>query len=221
VNPSFPSPVKVKICGVTLPEQARAIAEAGADFIGLNFWSGSKRYLAPEVAATWLSDVADRVSFIGVVVNADEGYLRELARLPGLIAIQLHGDETPAFCEKLVSQGLRVIKAIQVRGAAALADIADYPVQDVLLDAYHPNVRGGIGETFPWELAAQFQRLYPERRLWLAGGLTPANVDQAVAALHPFAVDTASGVESGQPGIKDLAKTAAFIAAAKRGNAGP
>lgn len=210
-----PVTASIKICGVTQAGQAEAILAAGADFIGLNFWPGSKRFLNPKQAATWVGPMAAQAKFIGVFVNADPRHLDALTRAIPLAGVQLHGDESPEDCARLKGEGHRVIKAFQVRDTASLDRIADYPVEDVLLDSYHPGERGGTGETFPWELARQFLSKYPERRLWLAGGLVPGNVAEAVAGVNPFAVDVASGVESGSPGIKDLEKVTAFIKAAK------
>jgi phosphoribosylanthranilate isomerase len=204
----------VKICGITNREQAIAISEMGADFIGINFWPKSKRYLPIEKAAGWLADIPLATRVVGVFVNADESYLKEAASIPRLEFLQLHGDETPEDCANLKGLRPRVIKAFQVRDETALDAIASYDVSDILLDAYHPTERGGVGATFPWELALSFKRKYPQRSLWLAGGLVPDNVAEAVASTQPFAVDVASGVEDEQPGIKNLAKVLAFIRAA-------
>ncbi len=155
---------------------------------------------------------------MGVFVNADASYLDAVTRAIPLTALQLHGDETPEECARLSAQGHRVIKAFQVRDEATLKRIADYAVEDILLDAYHEGERGGTGETFPWKLAHQFLHLYPERNLWLSGGLTPDNVAIAVQGIRPYAVDVASGVESGIPGVKDLAKVTEFIRRAKAGH---
>lgn len=204
----------IKICGVTLPEQATEIAALGADFIGINFWPRSKRYL-PLSEAGWLSTVSTGTKLVGVFVNPELSYLKEAASLNVLSALQLHGDETPEFCADVQSLGLPVIKAFQIKDETMLAPVSSFPLQDILLDAYHPQERGGLGHTFPWELAATFQRRHPNHRLYLAGGLTPENVGTAVAGLHPYAVDVASGVESGSPGLKDLAKVRNFIQAAR------
>lgn len=205
----------VKICGVTQRAQAEAIAEAGADFIGVNFWPSSKRFLNPKSAAEWVGELAEKMQFIGVFVNPDPRHLGAILNAMPLAGVQLHGDESPEFCAEWVKKGHRVIKAFQVRDAASLDPVANYDVQDILLDAYHPGERGGTGETFPWELAREFLKRYPERRLWLSGGLVPDNVAQAVQGVQPHAVDVASGVETGTPGVKDLEKVAAFIRAAK------
>jgi phosphoribosylanthranilate isomerase len=130
----------------------------------------------------------------------------------GLLSyLQLHGDESPEYCASVAARGARVLKAIQVRDEASLDVIEAFAVNDILLDAYHPHQRGGVGEAFPWSLANEFKRRFPDRSLWLAGGLTPDNVGEAVHGVHPHAVDVASGVEGGSAGVKDLEKVARFI----------
>lgn len=205
----------MKICGVTQREQALAIADLGADYLGINFWPQSKRYLPLERAVNWMRDVPARVRLVGVFVNPDSQYVEDIASTGLLSHIQLHGDEPPEFCAALTERGLRVLKAIQVRDETSLDAIASYAVADILLDAYHPQARGGIGEKFPWNLAVTFKQKYPDRLLWLAGGLTPENVAEAVRGVAPYAVDVASGVEDATPGIKNLEKVAAFIREAK------
>lgn len=204
----------VKICGITLEDQAYQTAELGADLIGINYWPKSKRYLAPE-KAHWVSGLPSTTKIVGVFVNPDPAYIAEIASMGRLDFVQLHGDESPGFCARLIQEGFKVIKAIQVRDESTLAGIADFDVDRVLLDAYHPTERGGLGETFPWELANAFKSRFPERKLILAGGLTPDNVATAVQGVRPYAVDVASGVESGSPGVKDMEKVASFIRAAK------
>jgi phosphoribosylanthranilate isomerase len=208
-------PVAIKICGVTRRDQALAIAELGADFLGINFWPKSKRYLPLEEAVGWMREVPASVRLVGVFVNPDMEYVDEVASTGLLSHIQLHGDETPEDCAALAERGSHVMKAFQVRDEASLDAIAAYAVADVLLDAYHPQERGGIGEKFPWELAVSFKRRYPDRLLWLAGGLTPGNVGEAVRGVGPYAVDVASGVEGTTPGVKDMKKVEGFIRAAR------
>lgn len=204
----------IKICGITRHDQALQAAELGASFIGINFWPQSKRYLPVEKAA-WLSEMPASTSTVGVFVNPDYAYLEKVIS-SGLVSIyQLHGDESPCFCAVLLKRGLKIIKAFQVRDETSLERIAEYPVNDILLDAYHPDERGGLGETFPWELALAFKRKYPDRALYLAGGLTPENIGDAVRGVRPFAVDVASGVENGIPGVKDMEKVVQFIQRAK------
>lgn len=205
----------VKICGVTRLEQARQIAALGADFIGINLWPQSKRYLPLAKAVEWRDQLPSDVPLVAVMVNPSREEF-SAARDAGLFSfIQLHGDETPAFCAALVAEGLSIIKAFQVRDEASLPRIADFALPDILLDAYHPHERGGLGATFPWDLALRFKDLFPERRLWLAGGLTPENVGDAARGVHPFALDVASGVEDDVPGVKNLEKVTQFIERAK------
>ncbi len=207
---------RVKICGITRPDRARETVVLHADFIGINFWPQSKRYVPPSDAA-WLTTLPDSTVRVGVFVNPSMQEIETVAAA-GLVSVfQLHGDETPGFCAALEDLGLKVIKAVQVRDEASLARIAGFPVTDILLDAYHPLARGGTGEAFPWALALRFKEIFPDRRLWLAGGLTPDNVALAVREVAPFAVDVSSGVEDGTPGVKDMNKVAEFIREAKRG----
>ncbi len=205
---------RVKICGITRQDQAQQTVALGADFIGINFWPQSKRF-APPADATWLTGLGASVTRVGVFVNPIMHEIETVAAASLVSVYQLHGDETPEFCNALDDLGLKVIKAIQVRDEASLARIADYPMADILLDAFHPQARGGTGESFPWALALRFKELFPDRRLWLAGGLSPDNVAEAVRQVQPFAVDVSSGVESGTPGVKDMARVANFIKAAK------
>jgi phosphoribosylanthranilate isomerase len=204
----------VKICGLTRPDQARETMALGADFIGINFWPQSRRFVRPSDAG-WLTDLPETASRVGVFVNPSQDEVEEIAGADLVSIFQLHGDESPAFCTALEELGFKVIKAFQVRDETSLARIADYGVTDILLDAYHPQARGGIGETFPWRLATRFKERYPDRRLWLAGGLNPDNVAEAIREVHPFAVDVANGVENGRPGMKNLIMVEEFIKAAK------
>lgn len=217
-----PSPLphgncRVKICGVTQRDQALAIAELGADYLGLNFWPKSKRHLPLASAAVWAQEIPKATKLVGLFVNAESDKVLDTAASVGLALVQLHGDEAPDYCANLIEQGLHVIKAIQVKDESSLQGIAAYPVQDILLDAYHPDMPGGTGETFPWRLAQTFKQLYPERNLWLAGGLTPENVAQAVQGVRPMVVDVASGVEDLTPGVKSLEKVRRFIEATHSG----
>jgi phosphoribosylanthranilate isomerase len=207
-------PPLVKICGLTLRDQAENCAELGADFIGLNFWPSSKRYLDP-AQADWVKALPESLKKVGVFVNATSAQIMETVERLGLNFAQLHGDESPDFCEQLLEAGVPIIKAFQVRDETTMDLIADYPATHTLLDAYHPHERGGIGESFPWDLARRFSSRFPDRQLILAGGLTPENIASAVSGTHPYAVDVASGVESGTPGIKDMQKVSHFISRAK------
>lgn len=200
----------MKICGITREEQAQQIIELGADALGLNFWPKSKRYLPLENTA-WLPALKDRTTLVAVLVNADERTLETLIDQQLVHILQLHGDETPDQVAALQGRGATVIKALAVRDHESLVCIGHYPCDTILLDAYNPGLYGGTGETFPWDLALRAKQMFPDKRLILSGGLTPANVRRAIQETHPAAVDVASGVESA-PGIKDLSMVRAFVA---------
>lgn len=214
----FPDPAchSVKICGITRPEQAAEIFALGADAVGINLWPQSKRHMPLSVALTSLQEVATKNALVAVLVNPDAALL-DAAVGSGLFqAIQLHGDETPHEVERLTKRGVNVIKALQVRDAASLPQIGEFPCRAILLDAYNPGTYGGGGHAFPWELAVRAQEMFPTKHILLSGGLNADNVSQAVQQTHPIAVDVASGVELA-PGVKDLAQVARFIAEARAG----
>jgi phosphoribosylanthranilate isomerase len=212
---------KIKICGVTLPDDAARVAACGADFIGLNFWPKSKRYLAPErapmiaAAARAACPTPGGIGVVGVFVNAAVDHIVAIARDVALDVIQLHGAESP---EDVVAVALAtqvpVWKAIAAAGPRDLERLELWQVDAIVLDAPTPG-HGGSGKPFDWNLARDARRRYPARRLVLAGGLDPRNVGAAIAAADPWAVDVASGVEAA-PGIKDAAKVTAFVDAVRR-----
>jgi phosphoribosylanthranilate isomerase len=199
---------RVKVCGVTSVEDALTCIEAGVDAIGLNFWPRSVRRCAEQTARQIADAVAGRVLLVGVFVDAQEEEIARLQATLELGCVQLHGAEPPALVARFLPHAY---KALRVRDAGVLAEVRTFPGEHVLLDAYVPGVPGGTGATFDWSLAAQVAR---ERKLTLAGGLTPRNVADAVRAVRPYCVDTASGVESA-PGVKDPALVRAFAAGAK------
>ncbi|WP_395745278.1 N-(5'-phosphoribosyl)anthranilate isomerase [Prosthecobacter sp.] len=214
----FPDPqrLSVKICGITQPQQAGVLFALGADAVGINLWPKSKRHMPLEVAAGSLQEIAAKNALVAVLVNADAALL-DAAVGSGLFqALQLHGDETPADVERLMKRGVNVIKALQVRDAASLAQIGEFPCEAILLDAYNPGTYGGGGHVFPWELAVRAKEMFPGKQILLSGGLTPENVSEAVKQTQPVAVDVASGVES-MPGSKDLLLVARFIEAVREG----
>jgi phosphoribosylanthranilate isomerase len=196
------SDVIVKVCGITRAEDARAAEDAGADLIGLVFAPGPRR-LTVEAAERIARSVG--CPKVGVFVNEAPATVNAIVRRCGLDYAQLHGDESQADCDAV---DVPVIKAIRVQGAADLARAAEYRVFRLLLDAYSASAFGGTGTVLDWDLPAAFPLPY-----LLAGGLTPANVADAVARLRPWGVDASSGLESA-PGIKDALKIAAFVAAA-------
>ena len=200
-------PVRVKICGVTRPEDALLAARLGADAVGVNFWPGSRRFLAPAAARALVRALPPLVTAVGVFVNPTRDEVLRAVEASGVTVVQLHGDEPPALCASLP---FPVLKAIRVSGPSSLAALASYEVQGFLLDAPAPGY-GGSGTTFDWGLAAEAAAAVP---VLLAGGLTPGNVGEAVRAVRPFGVDVASGVEA-SPGVKDPEKLRRFILAAK------
>ena len=200
---------KVKICGVTNVADALAAAEAGADMIGLNFYEGSPRWVTPALAAEIARALPPFVLRVGVFVNPAEAQVLEVIAGCGLNLLQFHGDEPSDFCTQF---GVMSVKALRVREAASLQALADFHTEAFLLDAYAKTGLGGTGEKFNWDLAVAAQKY--GKPIFLAGGLTPENVAEAVRQVRPFAVDVASGVESA-PGKKDAAKVRAFIAAVR------
>jgi phosphoribosylanthranilate isomerase len=205
--------VAVKICGVTSVQDALVCVDAGADAIGLNFYVGSPRCVGAQVAREIVAAVSAAAGssaplLVGVFVDASYDEIARLQAEVGFRCVQLHGDEPPALLERFLPHAY---KALRVRGASAIDEAARFGGEHVLLDAYVPGVAGGTGASFDWRIAAQ---LASQRKVTLAGGLQPANVAAAVAAVQPFCVDVASGVESA-PGKKDHALVRAFVANAK------
>ena len=200
---------RVKICGITNLADALAAVAAGADALGLNFYEKSPRHVSLKTAAEISKQLPPFVMRAGVFVNADEDLVTRAIGECGLSLLQFHGDETPEFC---VQFGLMSMKAFRIRDAESLKGIPNYPTDAYLLDAYSPEARGGTGEKFNWDLAIEAQKF--GKPVFLAGGLTPENVADAVRKVRPFAVDVASGVES-SPGQKDAAKVRAFIQAVR------
>lgn len=209
---------RIKICGVTLADDAARVAAAGVDFIGLNFWSRSKRYVAPErapmLAAAARGAAPGAVRIVGVFVDAElDDIVAACARVE-LDVIQLHGDEHPDTCAAIAKATYRPVwKAIAVSAAPDVAHLDRWPVVAILLDAPTAG-RGGAGARFDWAIAREARERHPARAIVLAGGLDADNVAAAIALVEPWAVDVASGVEAG-PGIKDATKLAAFVAAAR------
>ena len=212
---------RIKICGVTTPADASHAVACGADAIGVNFYRGSRRFVPERAAGEIVRAVDGRATVVGVFVNeSPEGIAGICGRL-GIGAVQLHGDEPPEDAARLPFWRLKAVHASRPVDPEALRR---YPCDALLLDAGGPGEYGGTGRELPWDgIAARFGGALavpggpgPGKPWVLAGGLTPANVQRAVAMARPFAVDTASGVES-SPGVKDPGKVAAFIERAKAG----
>jgi phosphoribosylanthranilate isomerase len=202
---------RVKICGITRHEDAELAVELGAWALGFILWPGSRRAADPGVAAGIAAALRRRVQLVGVFVNPTLDAVAHAADALHLSHVQLHGDEGPAFCAEAGRRsGAKVIKAVGVTSRADLQDLDRFHTDLHLLDASAPGQRGGTGRAWDWALAARHHGSVP---VVLSGGLTPENVAAGIAAVRPFAVDVASGVEAA-PGVKDPAKLAAFLAAA-------
>lgn len=197
--------VRIKICGLTTPDDALAACNAGADAVGLVFYPPSTRYIDIDAAKAISDIVPPFVQRVGLFVNAGrEDVIRVLDQVE-LDLLQFHGDEDAAYCE---SFGKAYIKAVAMKPDVVMDELfGSHPgARGFLLDTYHPAKPGGTGEVFDWE---HFPR-NSSKPLILAGGLNAGNVRQAIIACHPYAVDVSGGVESG-PGIKSVHKIKAFI----------
>ena len=200
--------IKIKICGITNPEDALMAVKAGADALGFVFFRGSPRYISPEQAAAIIHQLPPFVQTVGLFVNEELVTVNSTADQCGLDLVQLHGEESPDYCAAVKR---RVIKAFRVKDASSLDEIINYRVAACLLDAWSPAAHGGTGVTFNWEIAA---RAAAAHCIILAGGLNPENVAGAIAAVEPYAVDVSSGVESA-PGKKDAELVNGFIRATR------
>jgi phosphoribosylanthranilate isomerase len=209
---------RVKICGLTRPEDARLAVEHGAWAIGMIFHPDSPRHVGLETAAEIASTYRRRCEVVGVFVNAPlDDVLRTLGSVP-LTALQLHGDEGPSYCAEAGRRsGLKVIKAVRAKDVHAVRSLSAFTTDFHMIDAYVPGSYGGTGERFDWELATAHPGDTP---LILSGGLTAENVGEALAVVRPFAVDVASGVEAA-PGVKDPYRLQAFFEAVASATAAP
>ena len=195
---------KVKICGLTSLEQALSCVELGADWIGLNCWSGSSRYIPPEEVREIVSALPESVTTVGIFVNESPDSLEKIMSETRLDLAQLHGDESLELTTKL---SVPFFKAFRVSPEFRLEQIQKFGKEYFLLDAFSKNHYGGSGQKLDWDLASAASGL---GKLILAGGLTPENVAEAVKIVQPWGVDVCSGVES-EPGIKDLRLVKKFI----------
>jgi phosphoribosylanthranilate isomerase len=200
--------MRIKICGLTNLEQARAIADLGATAIGFICVSQSPRYVQPSQIKTIIEHLPAKVDRIGVFANASLEEISAAIAQTGITGVQLHGDETPEFCQQLKQRFPEIerLKALRIRTPDSLSQATAYfeCVDTLLLDAYHPHRLGGTGKTLDWTVLQQFN---PPRPWLLAGGLTPDNILEALNQLHPSGIDLSSGVER-SPGDKDLKKVA-------------
>jgi phosphoribosylanthranilate isomerase len=201
---------KVKICGLTRPEDADLAVSSGAWAIGMIFYDESPRRIDVETAAEIATANRRRCEVAGVFVNAPlDDVLEKLGSVP-LTMLQFHGDEGPSYCAEAARRsGLKVMKAVRAKDAHTVKALSTHKTDLHMLDAYVPGTYGGTGECFNWELAAAHPGRPP---LVLSGGLTPENVGEALSVARPFAVDVASGVEA-SPGVKDPDRMRRFFEA--------
>jgi phosphoribosylanthranilate isomerase len=208
--------VRVKICGLTNPHDARAAIALGACALGFNLFPGSKRFIVLEENASWIRELPPLVTKVAVLVNVPLDEALQLARHPAIDMLQFHGDEDAAYCAEFARLGRPFIKAIRLGAGEAIKSAADFSTPYLLVDANVPGAFGGTGHVIDLVLAAELSRRHPQLTLILAGGLTAANVAEAVAAVGPYAVDVASGVER-DPRQKCPEKMRAFLEAARAG----
>lgn len=204
---------RIKICGITRPEDGEHAVESGAWAIGMVFWAGSPRGVSVAAAAEIAAPLRRRAERVGVFVNATLDEVVGTAEAVGLSWVQLHGEEGPSFCEAVARRaGVKVIKAARIRARADVQAIDAFRNVDAhLFDAYREGEPGGTGATFRWDLARERLSDLP---LVLAGGLTAENVADGIAQTTPWAVDVSSGVEA-SPGVKDPDQVEAFVAAVR------
>ena len=212
----------IKICGITSLDDARAAIEAGADMLGFNFYRPSPRFIEPSAARKIIESLQSKtddqpITTVGVFVNeASPGSLMRIVEESGIGAVQLHGEESIEFCQrlKLLLNGKSLIKVLRVIGRFSPTETEAYDADAIMLDSFHSEMRGGTGHVFDWSIARSVRELVP--LLFLAGGLSPANVAQAIAQVNPYAVDACSSLES-LPGQKDAARMRAFVQAVRNG----
>jgi len=200
---------KVKICGTTSLKDALLAIESGADAVGFIFYKESPRNISQKDVKDIVVQLPPFIETVGVFVNETSDKVNRIAEQCRLTAVQLHGDESPAFCRRIKR---RVIKAVRVKDAESLKGMSGYDVSGYLLDAFNEESRGGTGKIFDWNLALRAKKQGP---VIIAGGLNPFNVYTAIHRVKPYGVDVCSGVEK-SPGIKDPEKVGEFIKAVRK-----
>lgn len=201
---------RVKVCGVTRIEDARACVRVGVDTLGINFWRGTKRRCDPAVAKAIADELGRSIELVAVFVDAPLDEVRSTLDATGIRWAQLHGRESPDDVRALLPFAY---KAVGVAAEDPLAETRRFPGEHILLDAAVPGAMpGGTGTRFDWQLA---RAVATERKLTLAGGLVPENVAEAIRVVRPYRIDVASGVES-SPGVKDEARVVALVDAVRR-----
>lgn len=199
---------KVKICGNTNAVDIQKSISLGADYLGLIFVPGSKRYIDIAQAEALTAAFPDFQEFVGVFFNQSKEEVEEIATRSHIRRLQFHGEETSRYCTYFMQKGFSVIKTFRIQDSRSLLRIDEYDVTAYLFDTFSKTTKGGTGQTFDWKLIQD--KPYVHEKLFLAGGLHLENLSEALASIRPFAVDVASGVEA-SPGIKDHTKLQQFI----------
>jgi phosphoribosylanthranilate isomerase len=205
-------PIQIKICGVTNARDAEACAKLGATLIGLNFYPHSPRYIEPSVGRKIVETLSADVGAVGVFVDGNATEIRKIAKTARVRSVQLHGNFRPDTAHALASE-FRVIRTFSTHARFRPEEASLFPDCDVLIDAHHPQLRGGTGQTCDWSAARA--TLAFARFLILSGGLNAQNVCRAIQRVSPHAVDVCSGVESAA-GVKDYRSIKNFVAAVRR-----
>jgi phosphoribosylanthranilate isomerase len=202
----------VKICGITNLDDAVAAVAAGADALGFNFYKPSPRYITPHAAREIIEQLPNSILNVGVFVNeVSPEIVRHIANESGVTALQLHGDESPDYSRELAASQY-VIKVFAVSNDFDTRVTESYQVDAIMLDTKHNTLRGGTGRAFDWSVAQRVSKIVP--KLFLAGGLSPENVADAIESVHPYGVDACSSLED-RPGKKNEERMRAFVAAAR------
>ena len=202
----------IKICGITNVDDALAAVTAGADALGFNFYKPSPRYVTPQNAREIIAKLPMSVLTVGVFVNEDSPKsVLNIANEAGITALQLHGDESPSYCREL-AKNRYVIKSLTVANDFDLQTVAAYKVEAIMLDTKHFALRGGTGEVFDWSIAREVNQVVP--KLFLAGGLSPDNIEEAIETVRPYAIDACSALED-SPGRKNHVRMRDFVETAR------
>jgi phosphoribosylanthranilate isomerase len=203
--------MRIKICGITQPDQGQAIANLGATALGFILVPSSPRYVEIDQINAITAEISPKIDYIGVFAHQKPEIIQQIIVKSSLTSVQLHGNESPEFCRQLrqLLPNTEIIKALQVRDQESLEKAVIYfdTVDTLLLDAYHPQLLGGTGHTLDWPALEQFS---PPLPWFLAGGLNPDNISDALSQLCPDGIDVSSGVER-SPGDKDLKKVALLM----------
>lgn len=197
---------KVKICGITNPDDAFMSAACGADFLGFVFYKGSQRFITPQIAKKIIETLPPSVLKVGVFVNEEASCVREIAKVCSLDFLQFHGDESQAYINAF--KAFRIIKAFRVKDSSFLTELESFDPELFLFDTFKKEAFGGTGQTFDWHLLESLKEL--KKHFIVSGGLTPENVTGLIERIQPFGVDVSSGVEK-SPGKKNCELVKKFI----------